>query len=515
MNLRQFSFMLIEEAFGLWRYRWVVVATAWIIAVAGWAWVLMLPNQYDATARVYVNADTILRPLLKDLTVPPDTLSEVAVVTQVLLSQPQLRAVAVETGLEARARTPEEFERLLDGLKRRVEIVKQPRQDIYTIEYRDYDREMARNVVQVLLTNFMESSLRNKRTDTTQAQAFLQEQIRLYERRLEEAESRLAEFKKVNVGLMPGEGRDYFSRLQAAEAELKAAQAEVRAVQQRRMELLRQVEGEEPVLGIASMGMGLASGSSVDGPIAELERQLAELRVRFTDKHPDVLRIQQTLADLYQIRDEERQKQSARRTPATALDANPVYQQMRVALSATEAELASLNSVVGEKQAAVNYLRRMMDTIPEVEAQLNRLNRDYDVVKKQYDALVQRLEMGRLSEDLQTDSEQVTFEVIEPPRLPVFPAAPNRPLLFAAVMVVALGAGLALAWLLHQHNPVFFSVQRLREVTSLPVFGTVSMTRPAGLTGADILFGVATSGLLVALALLYSLGANGVPGSLV
>lgn len=509
MDLRQLTSSALEDALGMWRYRWPALAVAWVLALAGWTWVLLLPNQYDSEARVFVNAETMLKPLLRDLTVPADTLSEVAVMTQVLLSQPQLRTVAIETGLERRAQTPEDLQLLVQGLQQKILINKLPRQDIYTIEYRDSDPRMARDVVQVLLTSFMENSLSNKRTDSTQAQSFLQEQIKLYERRLEEAEARLADFKKSNVGLMPGEGRDYFSRLQTAEGELQLAQAEVRALQQRRGELLRQVEGEEPVLGLASMGAG-AQGTSVDGPIAELERQVSELLVQYTEKHPDVLRIRQTLDDLYKIRDEERARRAASPAASNPLDQNPVYQQMRVSLSATEAELASANSRVAEKAGQVNYLRRMMDTIPEVEAELNRLNRDYDIVKKQYDALVERLEMSRLSEDLQTDSEQVTFEVIEPPRIPLLPSAPNRPLLYAAVMVFALGGGVALAFLLNQHNPVFYSGHRLREATGLPVFGAVSSTAPPQVRGSSIAFGVGTSVLVLAFAVLLVIGAGGI-----
>jgi polysaccharide chain length determinant protein (PEP-CTERM system associated) len=508
MELRQITAVVVEDAFGMWRYRWLALGVAWAVALAGWLWVLSLPNQYDATARVYVDTQTTLRPLMADLTVTKDTLSEVSLVTEALLSQPQLKAVAIETGLETRAKTPEELERLLDSLRRRITIAKMPGKDIFTIGFRDTNPEMARDVVQVLLTNFMESSLKNDRTDSAQAQQFIQQQIKLYEQRLDEAEARLADFKKQNVGLMPGEGGDYYSRLQTAEAELRAVQSQARAVEERRNELLRQVEGEEPVIGITSTGPGVAASTSVDGPIADLEQQLSDLRVKFTDRHPDVRRVQQTLADLYAIRDQEREKAAAMGATRSVspVDANPVYQQMRVSLSATEAELAGLRAQVAQKAGNVAYLRRMVDTIPEVEAQLNRLNRDYDVVKNQYDALLQRLESARLSEEVQADNEQVTFDVIEPPRLPLFPTSPNRPILFTAVLLGALVAGLGLAFFMNQHNPTFFSAQRLRAATGLPVFGMIGRTGPALERREELAFGAATSVLLLAFVILLVAG---------
>ncbi|MEO7386015.1 MAG: XrtA system polysaccharide chain length determinant [Gammaproteobacteria bacterium] len=509
MDLRQLSSDLVEDAFGMWRYRWHALGVAWGLALVGWIWVLLLPNQYDATARVYVDTETMLKPLLRDLTVNSDTLSDVALVTEALLSQPQLKAVALETGLEARAATPEQLERLVTRLKETITIQKMPKQDIFNISYRDYDPAMARNVVQVLLTSFMENSLSKNRKNSVNAQQFLVQQIKLYEQRLEEAETRLAEFKKQNVGMMPGEGGDYFARLSTAEAALKQTQSEFSAVQERRTELLRQVEGEEPVIGMSGSSVS-ASGTSVDGAIADLEAQLADLRVKFTDKHPDVVRVTQTLEDLYKVRDSERLKARTAGPVSNPLDSNPVYQQMRVSLSTAEVELASLRSQLGQRQGAVASLRRSVDTIPEVEAQLNRLNRDYNVVKTQYDALVQRLESARLSEEVQADKEQVTFDVIEPPRLPMFPTAPNRFLLYSAVLVAALITGLATAFFLNQHNPVFYSGRKLRAATGLPIFGHVSVARVQPMGRRDLVFAGIASGLLVAFLVLLVAGISGV-----
>lgn len=512
MDLRQLTSDLVEDAFGMWRYRWQALAVAWTLALVGWGWVLLLPNKYDASARVFVDTETMLKPLLQNLTVNSDTMSDVALVTEALLSQPQLKAVALETGLEARTTTPEQLERLLTDLKQTISIVKMPKQDIFTISFRDHDPAMARNVVQVILTNFMENSLRKDRKSAGQAQQFLVQQIKMDEQRLEEAETRLAEFKKQNVGLMPGEGGDYFARLDTAQTALKETQSSVQELEQRRSELMRQVEGEEPVLGMASAQTSVANGTSVDGAITNLESELADLRVKYTNKHPDVLRVTQTLADLNQIRDQERQKARANQSaqPATGLEGNPVYQQMRVSLSSTEVELASLRSQLGQRQQAVSALRRSVDTIPEVEAQLNRLNRDYNIVKAQYDQLVQRLESARLSEEVQADKEQVTFDVIEPPRLPLLPTAPNRILLYSAVLVAALLAGLAAAFFLNLHKPVFYSARKLRVATGLPIFGSVSVARTVPRGRQEMIFAGMASGLLVAFLLLLLTGVAGI-----
>ncbi|MDP2324496.1 MAG: chain-length determining protein [Gammaproteobacteria bacterium] len=506
--------MIIEHALGMWRFRWVALTVAWMLAVAGWLFILSMPNRYDAAARVYVNTDSILKPLLAGLAVPTDTLSQVGMMTQAMLSRPQLETVAAETGLMAKARTPEEIESLLTQIRTRISITKAQGEDIYVIAFQDPSPTMARDVVQALLTSFMQNSLTADRSDSVQAQKFIESQIAVYEKRLVEAEERLAAFKKNNVGLMPGEGGDYFARMQTAQAALQTLQGEISAVTQRKSELERQLEGEEPTFGLADPSKGMAGGgaTSVDATIGSFESQLEQLRLKFTDKHPDIVNVQKTLEDLYRLRDEERARNrtiSGGTSASAALNMNPVYQDMRMALSRAEVELAGLRSQLAAKQGSVSYLRRMIDTIPEVEAQLNRLNRDYEVVKRQHDALLGRLESARLADQVQQDSEAVSFDILEPPREPLLPAAPNRLILNLFVLVAGLGAGSFLAFALNKLDPVFYSSSHLKEALQVPVFGTLPRRSAAVVPDQFRPFALGTGALVFLCIIVNLVGQNG------
>lgn len=465
--LHDLLLQLLTYAHGMWRYRWYALLVAWIVAVPGWMYVYSLPDEYEARSRVYVDTQSVLRPLLRGLAVESDVDSRVRVVTQTILSRPNLERVARETDLDLRAKTPAQMESLVTRLQRRIRIqTDRSRADLYTISYTDRDPRMAQRVVQTLVNALVEETLGSSRTDTALAQRFLDEQIREYEARLTEAEQRLADFKKKHVGSMPSEGKGYYARLQAAMEELEQTRGAVSVAENRRNELRKQLHNEEN--NLVPIGP-----SDIENRIKEHQDRLDALLLQYTDRHPDVRVLRETIAQLEARRDAETAE--ARKDRERARELSPVYQAVKIELSKAEVELASLKTQMTDQQGKVNELRKRVDTIPEVEAELTRLNRDYDITKGQYESLVSRRETARLSEQAEQKSDDIKFRVIDPPLLPRKPSAPDRLILLTMVLLGALGAGAGLAFLLNELRPVFLNARVLREVTGLPVLGSVSM----------------------------------------
>ena len=499
--------LLIEETHRIWKFRHIAIVCAWLAAAAGWLAVHSLPDSYTASARVYVNAETVLKPLLQGLTVPTDAIEQVNLITRALRSRPHLETVAAKTGLASRARTPEQREKLLDSLHEEIRVEKAPNEQVYTISYQDYDPDMTRKVVQVLLDDFIANSLTEDVSQSADAQRFLEQQIKLYDQRLTESEDRLAAFKSKNMGLMPGSPGDFYTRFQAAQAAVEALQTQIRSLANRRNELASQLLGEQSGDGGAAVAASGRGSTSVDAPIAKMEADLAQLKQRFTDKHPSVVNLAQTLQDLYRIRDEERQQRAAGGPAAISTqNRDPVYQQLKMALGSADADLAGLRSQLQEKSAQVAYLRGMVNTIPEVEAQLNRLNRDYDVVKVEHETLLQRLERVKMNQEVHGDNQAVQFKVLDPPRTPLVPAAPNRVRFNSAVLVIAIGFGLFVAFVLAHRDPAFYSAAALREAAGLPVYGVISMAGSLAAGRKDRRFEIALSALVLAYMVTLILG---------
>ncbi|MDH3645284.1 MAG: chain length-determining protein [Gammaproteobacteria bacterium] len=467
---------LIQQTFsharGMWRFRWRALVVSWLACVIGWAVVYSLPNVYEATTRVFVDTDSVLRPLLRGLTTESNVMNQVNMMTRALLSRPHLEEVARETDLDLRADTPREMEGLIDKLQTSIQI-RQSRDRLYTISFRDRDPRTAHAVVQTLLSNFVGDTLQGNRSDSQVAMRFLNEQIAEHELRLVDAEERLAEFKKENVGVMPNTTGDYYARLQASTATLQELEAQLGLAQRTRLELLHQLETEEPVLRVDSVT------SEYDLRIAAAENNLRDLSLQYTDRHPDVIALQDTLERLKEQRDDAVARGTAGGTTDPA-DLNPVYQSMKIELNTTEVEVAQLRAKIEQQRQTVLGLQRSVDTIPGVEAELTKLNRDYEVTKARYEALLDRFESARLTENAEQSSEDVKFRVIDPPTIPLDPIGPNRILFLWVALVFGLAGGGLFAYSMNQIDPVFGGLASLAPKTGVSVLGTISVILTPG-----------------------------------
>lgn len=450
---------------GTWRFRWLAAITAWLVFAVGAVVVHLMPNVYESEAKVFIDTQSALDPILRNLAIETDFQNKVDVMTRAILARPNLEEVMRKTDLYLTVNTPEEVEELVFSLKKNIKIDQpsQTQKNLYTISYTHKNPETAYRVVQALLDSWVERTLGSSRTDTATAQEFLKTQIGEYEKRLTIAEQRLADFKKENVGLMPNNGSSYYARIQAELDQLNEKRNKLRLAVNKGDELMKQLRGEKMTLGTLE----------IDKKIQAQQDELNNLLLSYTDQHPDVVAARETISQLLRqkreglyLADEER---------ADGRSENSVYQSIRIAMSETNVEIATLKSEIQEQSKRIEELQRMVDTIPEVEAKLARLNRDYMVTKTHYEKLLQSLESAKISEGAEQSTDEIQFQIIEPAMMPLNPSGPNRALFLSAVLVMSLGAGIAVAYLMNEVRPVFCTSAELRREAGLPVLGTVSV----------------------------------------
>jgi polysaccharide chain length determinant protein (PEP-CTERM system associated) len=455
------------------KYRWYAVAISWTIAVIGWAVVMRLPNQYEASARVYVDTQSILKPLLSGMTTLPNLDQQVMFMRKTLISRPNVERLMRMVDLDVKAKDTKEHEKMIDELTSKIKIGGTERDDIYTLTYTSDNPKLGKDIVQSLLTIFVEGSFSGKKQDSEKAVQFIDDQIKSYEEKLTAAENSLKEFKIRHMGLLPRDGGgDFSAQLLQASDQLSQARLELAEAEQARNAIRRQIAGEPVKPGETVAGIG-ATDPELETRIATTQKALDGLRLQYTEQHPDIVANKRLLDQLLA------QKAELAKTRKRSVDPgagySPMLQQLNVSLSQAEARVASMRTRVEEYSARMARLRTQSGQVPEVEAQLAQLNRDYQVNKENYQKLLERRESARLSGDLSSATDMLTFRVIDPPTVPAQPAGPNRLRLFSLVFVGALVAGIAVAFLMSQLRPTFLSQASLREVTGLPVLGSVSM----------------------------------------
>lgn len=461
---------ILGYAKAAWQRRWWGVAAAWLLCIVGWTWVMIIPDRYEASARVYVDTQTLLKPLLSGLAAEPNVEQQIKLMTRQLVSRPTLEKVARMTDLDVKAKTPEQTESMLNDLAGKISIADAGRENLYTISYQDANGDLAKKVVQSLLTIFVESSLGKTRQDISSSQRFIEEQLQQYQQKLTDAENSLKEFKQKHIGMMPGQGGDYYTKLAETSAQLRQAQLDQQEAVNRRNQLKRQLADEEPELNAAAAA-GPAN-SETDSRIQALEKQMDQLRLQYTDMHPD---IQSTKRLIEKLQAQKKLEIAQRKAdPVGSRIQNPVYQQLTIAIAEADASVSALGARVSEYQRRFGELRNASNMIPQVEQEYTQLTRDYEVYRQNYDALLKRRESVTMSGEVESKTDTVDFRVIDPPFVPSQPAWPNRPLLLSLVTLAGLIAGIAVAFLLSQLRRTVTDRRVLRELTGLPLLGAVS-----------------------------------------
>jgi polysaccharide chain length determinant protein (PEP-CTERM system associated) len=342
-------------------------------------------------------------------------------------------------------------------------------------------------VVSGLVDLFVVTGMGSEQKDSAEAGNFINDQIKIYEQKLSEAEGRLKDFKVCNFSVSGVSSQDYFARTAAISDEVTRLKIAYAAAERSRDALRRELSGEDPQLPKDAMISGLPPvASELDTRITDQKRQLDELLRKYTEQHPDVIAARNTIRQLEAQRAAEK---ADRGNHAGSAATSPVFQQIRVQLAQAEANVAALGSQLAAQQQRLDDLHATASKVPQAEAELAQLNRDYDVIRKNYEQLVSRREAASLGVKMDQSAQLADFRVIEPPRVLPRPVFPDRVALTIAAMLASLGLGIAVAYGLSLIYPTFASPRALQELTRRPVIGTISVYPSAetvAARGADL-----------------------------
>lgn len=450
--------------YSVWNRRWLALAAAWGVCLLGWAAIAFIPNSYESESRIFVQLDDALAQQIG--IGAGNREKDIERVRQTLTSAINLEKVVRSTRIGEDVTTPRQLEIAIEDLGKNIEV-RSDEDSLFEItatsgrgDLSDSENAvLAQDIVQKMIDIFREENLTGGRGEMRESIDFLNQQLADRQQELEEAEQRRLAFEAQNPELIGGPAT-VGARLASTRSELRSVEADLTAAQS----ALAAIRGQ-----LSSTPRTIAGTAEQGGPrasLAQAQAQMASLRGRgLTDSHPDVIAINRQIELL---------RPQAAAQGGAGSSPNPAYSSL---LSINAERQASVTSLQARKAALSTEVTQAMASQaqePGVAAEATRISRDYEVLRDQYDKLLQDREELKLRGQVETERSAIKFEVIDPPTSPRVPDAPNRPLLLAAVLALGIGAGSGAAFLKGQIGSGFQTASGLEKALELPVIGTVS-----------------------------------------
>lgn len=453
---------LIIALHGVWNRRWLALGVAWVVCVIGWLIVSLIPNVYESKARVYVATQSVIQdkagisPLeqQKNLDGLRQTLVSAANLEQVVRGTDLARTVADERDMAARVM----------ALRERITIVSTP-DNMFEITTKMADRSvsdrtnarLAAQVTQKLIDIFQQENITGDREETQQGLAFLDQRIVETAKALADADQKRVTFTLQFADMLPGAG-SLADRMNAARLEVGQIDSQLIGAQGALAAMNGQLAGTPASVASAA--------TAAPSALASAQGELAAARARgWTSQHPDVIALERQIAAL---------KAQGGGASAGGGVPNPAWLSIKSMQAERAATVQGLQARKAQLMSGIAAIERLQVSDPGLAAEGERLDRDYDALKTQYDKLLADREAVRLRGDAQGEVKGATFRVVDPPVIPGTPASPNRPLLLVGVLIVGIGAGAGAAFAVGQIRQTFPTGARLAQTAGLSVLGTVT-----------------------------------------
>ncbi|MEQ8312073.1 MAG: chain-length determining protein [Sphingopyxis sp.] len=451
----------------VWIRRWLVLAVAWGICILGWLAIASIPNRYDSRARLLVDVNEIL---------PGEAQlgggrAQIDQIRETLTSARNMEKVAATTGLLPAGANERDKANVVAMLQKNIKVV--PQQDnIFEItssvavgSLSDADNaKLASGVLDSLITVFRDDQLRGGRMNAREGLKFLDAQIADREKALREVEARRAAFEAQNIGLVAGGAGSPAQRVDAARAELNQIDSQLVAAQAQLAAANGQLASTPPTIpGVVGVGGGVARQQ-----LAGAQNELSAMRSRgLTDAHPDVIALKSQIASLKAQADREGSGGGGGMQ-------NPAYASLAAMRAERQATVSALTARKSQLTSDIARITAQQIQNPGIAAEYDRINGEYAAFKAQYDKLLAQREQVRLRGEVQTETDAIRIELLDPPSKPTSPAAPNRPLFLTLVLLAGLGGGVGAAFGLSQVRTSYATAARLERASGLPVIGSIT-----------------------------------------
>lgn len=458
------------------RRKWWLAGPVALSIVVGAVLLRVLPKEYRSATTLGVSAPMV-SPSFVSQGLGLDNQERLRAISQQMLSLPVLARVVREEGLGNGAPADPEIAKLRKAITISVPDpvanTNEPRRlDTFDVFYADSDPGRAQRIASRLATVFVDENSQTRTERAEDTSAFIATQLRASQTRLADLEQRLRTAKESHMGQLPEQTQANLQTLTGLRQQLEANATALRSEQDRLSMIERQIESMQQ--GTAALLTARSGDAPVlpEARVLALERELAAARATYTDKHPEVQRLQD---DLERARREvSLMKERPAADRVAFLQNDPAYRQLLNDRETSRLRIKELQRSGSDAQRQIGLYQARVEAAPMVEQKLATVQRDYDLEKQQYADLSSKLHAATIAESVERNRGGEQFTVLYPASYPTEPVKPIP----MRVMLISIVAGLCLGGALTLGREYFdrsvHDVRELKEELNLPVLGQVA-----------------------------------------
>jgi len=443
-----------------------------VIAIAALIVGVVWPKKYQASTTILAQESSIITPLMEGAASATANANRAGIAHDVIFSRKVLNQILVVGGWMAAHPTPIQQDRIIEGIRAHT-TVQTSRGNLITITYSDSDPKRAFVVTQEFGRLFISESLASKQRESRDAYEFINSQVETYRKKLTDAEDKLKAYRDTNADARPGSDVDTNSRISQLRTQIENTRLDLTEKRSQAAALQAQLSGESEVNAVHT------TQGIYDTQLADLQGQLDKLLLTYTDQYPDVIRIRHQIQDLrQQMAESDQRKQAARAAGApipldTTVQMNPLYQQLKIQLAATEGDAAAAEARISASESMLAAELERSKRISNSENVTSELTRDYDVNRDVYQDLLKRRENARVSMNLDAEQRGLTFLVQNPAVMPLVPSGLRFMHFGLAGLALSFAIPFGLVFALVRFDPRVRSVDQLERALGFNVLATV------------------------------------------
>lgn len=468
----------IDRIRAVWnRRKWLAIVVFLIPLTGVVCLVMALPNVYRSTASVLVERQQLPEDLVR-ATVNSEVEIRLRTLSAEILSRSRLEQLIGRFGLYPELTAKTSAEEAVGRMRRDISLQLTSADQngrgggatiSFALRYVGRDPETVALVTNALASFYVEENLKVRERLAAGTTEFLRVQLDQSKKRLDEQERRLSELNRQHMGELPPQLQGNLARLESLADQLRVNRSEQVRAQERRDILAGQLAQAEASSGVETDAMRLA----------RFRQELTTLRIKYTDKWPDIIRLKDEIATLE--RKLANPEPAAKAPEAAALGLTPEVLRLRDALRTANTEIGLMKEEEQRVRRSLETYQKRVDNAPQHEPEYQELSRDYETNKNLYRALVQRYETAQIGEEMEQRQQGERFRILDAAAPSGNPFAPNRPRLLLVTVVLCVGLAGAALVLAEVLDTSFHSAADLRTATAVPVLVRI----PSIVTEAD------------------------------